>query len=336
MKFIDIAEIYVKSGDGGSGGLSFRREKYIPKGGPDGGDGGKGGDIVLEVNKNMYTLLDYKYKRQYKAKRGSHGRGANKQGRDAEDVVLKVPPGTVVINKDTNEILYDLTDPDQHVVVAKGGDGGRGNARFKTSTNQAPRRFEKGFPGQEYKFILELKLIADVGLVGFPNAGKSTLITQISAARPKIAAYPFTTLFPVLGVVKDEETHETFVMADIPGLIKDAHKGVGLGEDFLCHVERTKILLFVIDISNHNPRDPVSDFNVLVNEIREYNEEVLNKKKIIVLNKIDMIDEEKMKVFKEKIKYPVMEISALTGEGCEELKERIITVLRSHGDTESR
>jgi GTPase len=332
MKFIDTAEIYVKSGDGGDGCLSFRREKYVPRGGPDGGDGGKGGNIIFEVDKNMYTLLDYSYDRQYKAKRGGHGSGANCYGKNSPDIVLKVPPGTVVINKETNEQMYDLVNHGERVIIAKGGDGGRGNARFKTSVNQAPRHFEKGFPGQEYHLRLELKLLADVGLVGFPNAGKSTLITQISAARPKIAAYPFTTLFPVLGVVKNEKNDDIFIVADIPGIIEGAHLGVGLGDEFLCHIERTKILIFLIDISNLNPNDPVSDLQILENEIQSYNKNILFKKnRLIVLNKIDIKDEQKIKKIKREIKEPMLEISALTGQGVEELKIKITKMLKKIG-----
>ncbi|MBU0650467.1 GTPase ObgE [bacterium] len=329
MKFIDKAEIYIKSGNGGNGCLSFRREKYIPKGGPDGGDGGKGGDVIIEVDENLYTLLDYKYKREYIAKNGEYGKGANRSGRDAKDVVLKVPPGTIIINKDTQEQIIDLTKHKQRIIIAKGGEGGRGNSKFKSATNQTPTRFEKGFPGQEINIIMELKLIADVGLVGCPNAGKSTLISKISAAKSKIADYPFTTLFPVLGVVdKNSEYTDGFVMADIPGLIKNASEGAGLGDEFLCHIQRTKALLFIIDISEYAPNDPVDDYKMLTEELKKYDNELLSKKRIIALNKIDIGSPEKIKIFKEKVLEDIFEISAATGKGLGELKKAIWITLK--------
>lgn len=296
--FIDLVEIYVKAGNGGRGAVSFRREKYVPKGGPDGGDGGKGGDVILISDPNMSTLLDYRYKRKYIAKNGEPGMGALKTGKNGEDVILRVPVGTVVKDKETGEVLFDFTEPDQTFVVARGGKGGKGNTHFKSPTNQAPRKAEAGKPGEERWIILELKIIADVGIVGFPNAGKSTLISVISAARPKIADYPFTTLEPVLGLVQYKD-FKSFVVADIPGIIEGAAQGKGLGLKFLRHIERTKILLFLISASSE---DPFEEFKILVKELRAYSKELLKKPYLVSISKMDLIPESERFNFEKKIK----------------------------------
>lgn len=295
--FIDLVEIYVKAGDGGRGAVSFRREKYIPKGGPDGGDGGRGGDVIIISDPNMSTLLDYRYKRKYIAKNGEPGMGALKTGKSGEDVILRVPVGTVVKDKDTDQILFDFTAPYQKFIVAHGGKGGRGNTHFKSPTNQTPRKAEPGKPGEERRIILELKLIADVGIVGFPNAGKSTLISVISAARPKIADYPFTTLEPVLGLVQYKD-YQSFVVADIPGIIEGASQGKGLGLKFLRHIERTKILLFLIDASSE---DPFQEFKVLIKELKSYSSNMLLKPHIVAISKMDLIPEIEVEKFKKEI-----------------------------------
>jgi len=291
VTFIDTAEIHVKAGDGGVGCVSFRREKFVPKGGPDGGDGGKGGDVLFRASRHLSTLLDFRYRRTYAAPRGAHGLGARKTGKSGEDVVVEVPVGTLVRNRLTMELIADLVEDRQEHVAAKGGRGGRGNVWFATSTNQAPREFEQGAPGDERDLFLELKLLADVGLVGLPNAGKSTLISVVSAARPKIADYPFTTLVPNLGIVRIDEG-ESFVMADIPGLIEGAHLGKGLGDQFLRHVERTKVLMFMIDGSSP---DPVADHALLARELREFNPSLLQKPAVVVLTKADILQEEKVR-----------------------------------------
>lgn len=317
MKFIDSVKIHVKAGDGGVGCVSFRREKFIPKGGPDGGDGGRGGDVILRANKQLNTLLDYQYKTRYKAPRGEHGLGANKTGKSGHDVVLEVPTGTIVRDLGSDEIVGDLLDHDQNLVVAKGGRGGRGNAAFATSTNQAPREYELGGQGEEREIELELKLLADVGLVGYPNAGKSTLISVISAARPKIAEYPFTTLVPNLGIVR-VETGRSFVVADIPGLIKGAHAGKGLGVQFLRHIERTKVLVFLIEATTNNPKE---DYLVLLNELKLFNRDLPRKPKIIALTKIDLLGEKEIRALK-KIKFgavPALPISSVTNSGIDVL-----------------
>ncbi|QLH54931.1 MAG: GTP-binding protein Obg [Candidatus Kapaibacterium sp.] len=320
MKFIDIAKIHVKAGNGGNGIVSFHREKFIPKGGPDGGNGGRGGHIILRANPNMTTLLDFKYKSHFKAENGKPGSSNNKTGKSGEDLIIEVPCGTVVKNAESGEIIADLTEAGQECIVAKGGRGGRGNAEFATPTNQTPRFAEKGQPGEELDLILELKVIADVGIVGFPNVGKSTLISVISDAKPKIADYPFTTLTPNLGVVKID-IGKNYVVADIPGLIEGASEGKGLGLEFLRHIERTKALLFMLDATS---KDVKKDFKVLVNELKNYNKELLQKEKIIVINKFDVIPQEQ---WKELLKinfgknYPKpMGISAATGFGVEQLK----------------
>src|SRR4029079_9391005 len=260
--FIDEAKIRVKAGDGGNGCLAFRREKFVPRGGPSGGDGGRGGDVVMESSERHNTLVHFRFNPEYKAERGRHGEGSNKTGRDGEGVLLKVPVGTIIYDADSGEKVYDFSRADEKVVIAHGGRGGRGNAQFKTSTHQAPREHEDGRPGEERTLRLELKLLADVGLVGYPNVGKSTLISRISAARPKIADYPFTTLEPHLGVVS-YDTYKSFVVADIPGLIEGAHLGHGLGTQFLKHIERTRVLLHLIDMSDMSERDPVDEFHAI-------------------------------------------------------------------------
>ena len=290
MQFIDYVKIFVKAGDGGRGCVSFRREKYVPRGGPDGGDGGKGGDVIIRASSELHTLLDHKYKKSYKAKRGEHGKGSNMKGKDGEDLIINVPVGTVIKDSDTDEILADLDNEGKEFRVAKGGKGGLGNAHFVTPTNQAPRYAQPGEAGEERWIILELKLLADIGLIGLPNAGKSTLISVISSARPKIADYPFTTLTPILGVVKYGE-YQSFVVADIPGLIEGAHKGVGLGHQFLRHVERTSMLLHLVDVSDFVDSNPIEDFEKIQKELELYNPQLIRKPLAVVGTKIDIANE---------------------------------------------
>jgi len=321
MKFIDTAQIRVKAGDGGVGCVSFRREKFVPRGGPDGGDGGRGGDVVLLPNRHMNTLLDFHYKRVYRADRGEHGLGSRKTGKSAESIVLQVPVGTIVKDALTGGVLADLVDEGREHVIAMGGRGGRGNAAFATSTNQAPRNYEQGTPGEERDLLLELKLLADVGLVGFPNSGKSTLISVISAAKPKIADYPFTTLVPNLGIVRVEEG-KSFVVADIPGLIEGAHQGKGLGTQFLRHIERTRVLVFLIDVTSETP---LEDYLILLNELKSFNAELIRKPRIVALTKADVLTAEQLaeiagvsfRRFKTKPKpgVPTFIISAIKREG---------------------
>src|SRR5262245_27933481 len=289
---IDEAKIRVKAGDGGNGCVAFRREKFVPRGGPSGGDGGSGGDVIMESSESHNTLIHFRYNPEYKAERGRHGEGSNKTGREGQNVVLKVPVGTIIYDAETNERIHDFSQPDQRIVIARGGRGGRGNARFATSTHQAPRESEGGRPGEERSYRLELKLLADVGIVGYPNVGKSTLISRISAARPKIADYPFTTLEPNLGVVSigdpDDPDAFSFVVADIPGLIEGAHTGAGLGTQFLRHIERTRMLVHVIDVSDASGRpDPVKDFEVIMTELASFGAGLEDKPMIVVANKID-------------------------------------------------
>ncbi len=326
MKFIDYAKIYVKSGDGGDGAVSFRREKFVPKGGPDGGDGGKGGDVIVKVEPQLSTLLDLKYKRHYKAKDGRQGDGSKKSGKSGADVYIKTPPGSLVKNAATGEVLADLTQDDQEFVVAEGGAGGKGNARFASSTNQTPRYAQDGEPGKELEIILELKLIADVGIVGFPNVGKSTLISTISAAKPKIADYPFTTLVPNLGIVKVGD-YQSFVAADIPGLLEGASEGKGLGDRFLRHVERTRLLVFLIESTS---ADPEGDYETLFNEITRYKKEMVYKKRIVCFSKADLADEAKREELAElqfDTAVEPMLISAVTRENIDSLKWKIWEML---------
>ena len=327
--FFDEAKIYVKGGDGGNGCVSFRREKYVPFGGPNGGDGGKGGDVYLVVNPHLNTLVAFKRQRHFKAQRGGHGRGKNQTGRSGQDLVIEVPPGTVVRDAKTGEFIADLTEPGQKVLVARGGRGGRGNAAFATPTNQAPRIAERGEPGQERWLHLELKLIADVGIVGVPNAGKSTLLAAVSAARPKIADYPFTTLEPNLGVVAlDEAT--SFVMADIPGLIEGASRGAGLGHTFLRHIERTRLIIHLLDGASP---DPLRDYEVINEELALFDEKLAAKPQLVVLNKIDLPQAQAVwpavKEAMEARGQPVLCISALTGQGVRQMLGRVAEMLKA-------
>lgn len=329
MDFIDESKIYVQAGNGGNGCCSFRREKYVPKGGPDGGDGGKGGDVIVRASSRVHTLLDQRYHPHYKAERGQHGKGKNCTGRSGSDLVITVPVGTVVRNAQSDKIVSDLVEEDQTVVIARGGAGGRGNARFATPTIQAPRFCEPGRPGEQCDFILELKLLADVGLVGFPNAGKSTFISHVSSARPKIADYPFTTLTPNLGMVRWKD--RDFVMADIPGIIEGAHQGVGLGLRFLRHIERTRVILYIIDLSPDTGRDPKEEFTVLSNELQAYSPELVGRRQLVVLNKLDLPEARdkapEAVAFIEDKGYPCFVASAVSGEGIQEILNEIIRTL---------
>lgn len=321
LMFIDIAKIHVKAGKGGNGSVAFRRAKYEPMGGPSGGDGGKGGDIIIEATNGLRTLMDFRYQKNYKAKGGEDGRGKNQFGAKADDLVLKVPVGTLVRDEETNIVLVDMNTDGQKFVIAKGGRGGRGNVKFKSSIRRAPRFAEPGRVAEERDIILELKLIADVGLLGFPNVGKSTFLSKTTSAKPKIANYHFTTLKPNLGVVK-MSSGESFVIADIPGIIEGAAEGVGLGHEFLRHVERTKVLLHILDISGQEGRNPVEDFYKINEELAEYSEKLCLKKQIVVLNKTDIPGiEENIKEVREKLgdKYDIYEISAITGTGLEKV-----------------
>ncbi|WP_148866393.1 GTPase ObgE [Thermosediminibacter litoriperuensis] len=333
--FVDRAKIYVKAGDGGNGVVAFRREKYVPRGGPSGGDGGKGGDVVLMVDPNLSTLQDFKYRVHYKAQRGQNGQGSNKIGKSGEDLVIKVPPGTVVKDAGTGEILADLVEPGQTFIAARGGRGGRGNARFASAVNQAPDFAEKGEPGEERWILLELKLLADVGLIGFPNVGKSTLLSRMTAARPKIADYPFTTITPNLGVVDTGPTGRSFVVADIPGLIEGAHEGLGLGHEFLRHVERTKVLVHIIDAAGLE-NDPVEGFYTINKELEAFSGKLAQKPQIVAANKMDLPQArenlDRIKSHLESQGYEVVPISGATGEGVKDLIYRIIQYLDRIGD----
>ncbi|MFC1555883.1 GTPase ObgE [candidate division KSB1 bacterium] len=321
--FIDEAEIEVISGAGGSGCMSFHREKHVPKGGPDGGDGGKGGNVIMVGERELHTLMDTRYKRMYKAQRGKHGMGAKKYGKGGADEIIKVPLGTIVRNRETGEVVCEFVENGQSVVIAKGGKGGRGNVHFKSATNRAPRNWEAGQEGQQFKLKLELKLLADIGLVGFPNAGKSTLISAISSARPKIANYPFTTLIPNLGIVKYSD-YGTFVVADIPGLIEGAHTGKGLGHQFLKHVERTNGLLFLIDIAEEKPKET---YRVLYNELAKYNPDILERPRLILITKIDTDPD--AKIPRSIDKTPVMAISSVARMGLDGLIAKCVEMLKS-------
>ncbi|MBN8200700.1 GTPase ObgE [Bacillus sp. NTK034] len=319
--FVDQVKVYVKGGDGGNGMVAFRREKYVPNGGPAGGDGGKGANVVFEVNEGLRTLMDFRYQRHFKAPRGEHGMSKNQHGRNAKDMIVKVPPGTVVSDAESGEVIADLTEHGQRAVIARGGRGGRGNTRFATPANPAPELSEHGEPGQERDVVLELKLLADVGLVGFPSVGKSTLLSVVSSARPKIAEYHFTTIVPNLGMVETEDGR-SFVMADLPGLIEGAHSGVGLGHQFLRHIERTRVIVHVIDMAAVEGRDPFEDYLTINKELKEYNLRLTERPQVIVANKMDMPDtEENLKKFKEQIEedYPIFPISALTRKGLRDL-----------------
>ncbi len=324
--FIDEAKIRVKAGDGGNGCMAFRREKFVPRGGPSGGDGGRGGDIWMESSESHNTLVHFRFNPEYKAERGRHGEGDKKTGRDGESIVLKVPVGTVVYDEDTGAVVHDFSHVNEKVVIARGGRGGRGNAQFATSTHQAPREHEEGRAGEDRNFRLELKLLADVGLVGYPNVGKSTLISRISAARPKVADYPFTTLEPNLGVVLVGDTgrEESFVVADIPGLIEGAHTGAGLGTQFLRHIERTRLLVHLVDVSDGSGRtDVIQDVDVIRDELESFGAGLEKKPTILIASKIDVANPEKLKKLKQwatRRKLKLYPISAVTGEGIEKLK----------------
>ena len=322
----------MKAGDGGNGCLAFRREKYVPRGGPSGGDGGRGGDVFLVSTGHQNTLIQFRFNPEHKAQRGRHGEGSNRTGADGQSIELQVPVGTVVYDDETGERLHDFTAPGERFLVARGGRGGKGNARFATSTHQAPTEHEPGKPGDERHLRLELKLLADVGLVGFPNAGKSTLISRISAARPKIADYPFTTLEPQLGVVSMDD-YRSFVVADIPGLIEGAHLGHGLGTQFLRHIERTRLLAHLVDVSEGSGRDPARDFETVMTELASFSEELAAKPMILVATKMDAAQDparvESLRKVAEDRKLPFFEISSVTGRGLDELRyamaERVLT-----------
>lgn len=336
MKFIDEATIQVLAGKGGDGVASFRREKFIPKGGPDGGDGGRGGNIFAIADRNINTLIDYRFARIYRAKNGQNGQGSDRYGKSAEDIILRMPIGTVVKDINTGETIADLVHHQQKILLAKGGEGGIGNLHFKSSTNRAPRQFTYGEPGQEFELKLELKVLADVGLLGMPNAGKSTLIRAVSAARPKVADYPFTTLEPNLGMIRIDQ-NRSFVMADIPGLIEGAAEGIGLGHRFLKHLTRTRLLLHVIDMAPLNEdTDPVHEACALVKELQKYDQALYEKPRWLVLNKTDMMPEEQRaelcRQFVDKLGWEgkYFMISALTGEGCKRLTYEIMDYLEQN------
>jgi GTP-binding protein len=331
--FIDKARIYVEAGNGGDGMSSFRREKFVEKGGPNGGNGGRGGNVILRADNSLNTLIDFRYKRKFIAKRGDKGGVSNMTGHRGEDVIVKVPLGTVVRDDETNIMIADLTEDGQEFVAAKGGRGGKGNACYATSTKRAPTFAEKGEPGTKGWLRLELKLLADVGLVGYPSVGKSSIISRVSAARPEIAAYHFTTLTPVLGVVRLSE-EQSFVLADIPGLIEGAAEGVGLGHDFLRHIERTKVLLHVVDVSGCEGRDPIDDFEKINHELEAYSAKLARRKQLVVANKMDLPDSGenfvKLKEYVEAKGYEIMPASAATGEGLQELMWKAYEMARQY------
>ncbi len=330
--FVDEVDIHVKAGDGGNGCLSFHREKFVPYGGPDGGDGGRGGHVILRVDPQLSTLIDLRYQGRYQAKHGDNGRGRNQTGRNGDDLVVAIPPGTMVKDVETGDLLADLAEADAEFIAAEGGQGGRGNARFKTSTNRAPRYHQPGREGEERSLHLELKLLADVGIIGLPNVGKSTLISRISAARPKIADYPFTTITPNLGVVR-ASNYRSFVVVDIPGLIEGASLGVGLGFQFLRHIERTRMFVHLIDLSSLTDRDPIQDFQTITSELRHYDPALLERRQIVAANKIDAIDDDArlltLRAFCEQEGMTCYPISAVTGEGLSDLLQGITRVLFS-------
>jgi GTPase len=338
--FIDEARIRVKAGDGGNGCMAFRREKFVPRGGPSGGDGGHGGDVVMESSERHNTLVHFRFNPEHKAERGRHGEGSNCTGRDGEHMILKVPVGTALYDEATGELLHDFAHPDERIVVARGGRGGRGNQHFATPTHQAPREHEAGRPGEERSYRLELKLLADVGLVGYPNVGKSTLISRLSAARPKIADYPFTTLEPNLGVVTvGEAPHEqSFVVADIPGLIEGASQGAGLGMQFLRHIERTRVLAHLVDVSDSSGREsPVDDFKVIQAELKSFGHGLDEKPMLVVASKVDVANPEKLKKLQamaKRRKLPFYAISAVSGQGVDALKYAIAAEVERTRDAE--
>ncbi|SCG83720.1 GTP-binding protein [Proteiniborus sp. DW1] len=335
--FIDVAKINVKAGNGGHGAVAFRREKYEPAGGPAGGDGGNGGNVILEVDSNIRTLMDFRYKKHYKAENGEDGKSKMQYGKKGQDLILKVPQGTIVRDAETNKIIADLTENGSRFVIAKGGRGGKGNMKFATSTRQAPRFAEGGSKGEELWIILELKLLADVGLVGFPNVGKSTLLSIVTDAKPKIADYHFTTLTPNLGVA-ELDGGRSYVIADIPGLIEGAHTGVGLGHDFLRHIERTRILVHLVDVSSREGRDPVDDFYKINEELKKYNPKLAEKPQIVVANKIDILGDgdgyQRLENEVSKLGYDIYAISAATGQGIKELENAIWNKLQEAPEPE--
>ena len=339
MKFIDEATIEVHAGKGGDGSASFRREKFVPRGGPDGGDGGRGGSIHAVADRNINTLVDYRFARIHRAKNGEPGRGSDCYGKSAEDIVLRVPVGTVIGDLDNGEVIADLAAHDQRALLAQGGNGGLGNLHFKSSTNRAPRQFTRGTPGESRKLKLELKVLADVGLLGMPNAGKSTFIRAVSAARPKVADYPFTTLYPNLGVVRVDQ-NRSFVVADIPGLIEGAAEGAGLGHQFLRHLQRTRLLLHLVDVAPFDPgTDPVAEARAIVNELRKYDEALLAKPRWLALNKADLVPAAERAAVTQKFiadfgwEGKSFIISALTGEGCKALTYAIMEHLDRNKET---
>lgn len=331
--FIDRARIFVQSGKGGDGMSSFRHEKFVPKGGPNGGDGGQGGNVVLVADRNVNTLVDFRFRRLFKAKPGGKGEGSNKYGRNAEDLVITVPLGTIVKDEETGQVMADLSRDGQRAIVAKGGRGGRGNWHFRTSANRTPTFAERGEPGEERWLRLELKVLADVGLLGYPSVGKSSILRKVSAAQPEVAAYHFTTLNPILGVVNLPD-HRSFVMADIPGLIAGASEGVGLGHDFLRHIERTKILIHVIDVSGIEGRDPIEDYEKINAELAKYSEKLSRKQQIVAANKIDLLGDsdnlERLMDYMAAHGVEVYPICAMTGEGMDKLLERVWTMLEEY------
>src|ERR1700748_1652973 len=339
--FIDEARIRVKAGDGGNGCMAFRREKFVPRGGPSGGDGGRGGDVVLESSERHNTLVHFRFNPEHKAERGRHGEGSNCTGREGEDLILKVPVGTQLYDDETGALVHDFQRPDERIVIAKGGRGGRGNQHFATPTHQAPRESEAGREGEFRHYRLELKLLADVGLVGYPNAGKSTLISRLSAAKPKIADYPFTTLEPNLGggTVGEPPHEDSFVVADIPGLIEGAHLGAGLGMQFLRHIERTRVLVHLVDVSDASGRpDPVEDFRVIMAELKSFGHGLDEKPMLVVASKADVANPEKLKKLRgmaKRRKLPFYSISAVSGEGIQELKHAMGNVVRASREAET-
>jgi GTPase len=333
MAFVDQAKFYVKAGDGGKGCVSFRREKFVPRGGPDGGDGGRGGSVILESSSRLQSLIDFRFRSHFKAERGVHGKGKDMHGRKGKDCIMIVPVGSIIKDSETGEIIADLNEDGEQMIVAQGGKGGLGNPHFSSGTNRTPRIATSGTEGEEKWLLIELKLIADIGLVGLPNAGKSTLLSQLSAANPKVAAYPFTTLEPQLGVLH-LKYRDSCIIADIPGLIEGAHEGVGLGFTFLRHIERTRILLHVLDASSE---DALADFQVVANELAAYNDELIERTTLVILNKADIADEEEVVNLQKKLKEKGLDsavISGLTGDGIDDLKERIEDFLDTYKDSE--
>lgn len=331
MAFVDEAKFFVKAGDGGNGCVSFRREKYVPKGGPDGGDGGKGGDVIIEASSRLHSLLDFRYRSHFKAKAGSHGQGQKKHGRNGQDYILRVPAGSLIKDVESGEVLADLVEDGQRFVTARGGRGGKGNVHFASSTNRTPRTATNGRPGEEKWLRIELKLLADVGLIGLPNAGKSTLLSRLSAARPKVADYPFTTITPQLGVLY-LSTGEPCTIADIPGLIEGAHSGHGLGHKFLRHIERTGLLLQLIDSSGFD-HDPLKAYHILENELKAYTPELLDRPRFVLLTKVDVLpSEEAVKELKSRFSAEgirTVAVSALSGRGLDELRARLTEFFES-------